>query len=103
MAKEAEANAEEDKKKRAKAEAKVGLDNDIYSAEKMKSDNAEKISEDDKKVLEEAVEEAKKVASKEDATSEELESAGKALTDKIMPIGAKMYESAAKETKDLRF
>lgn len=100
MAKEAEANAEEDKKKRAKAEAKVGLDNAIYSAEKMKSDNAEKISEDDKKVLEEAVEEAKKVASKEDATSEELESAGKALTDKIMPIGAKMYESAAKADED---
>jgi len=100
MAKEAEANAEEDKKKREKAEAKVGLDNAIYSAEKMKSDNAEKISEDDKKVLEEAVEEAKKVASKEDADKDELEAAGKALTDKIMPIGAKMYESAQKDAAE---
>ncbi len=97
MAKEAEANAEEDKKKRAKAEAKVGLDNAIYQAEKMKSDNADKISDDDKKVIDDAVEEAKKVVSKEDATSEELEAAGKALTDKIMPIGAKMYEQAQKE------
>jgi molecular chaperone DnaK len=100
MAKEAEANAEEDKKKREKAEAKVGLDNAIYSAEKMKSDNAEKISEDDKKVLEEAVEEAKKTASKEDADKDELEAAGKALTDKIMPIGAKMYESAQKDAAE---
>jgi molecular chaperone DnaK len=97
MAKEAEANAEEDKKKRAKAEAKVQLDNAIYSAEKLKSDNGDKVSEDDKKVIDEAVEEAKKVASKEDATSEELEAAGKALTDKIMPIGAKMYEQAQKD------
>jgi len=96
MAKEAEANAEEDKKKRAKAEAKVGLDNAIYSADKMKGE--EKVSEDDKKVIEEAVEEAKKVASNEETTSEELEAAGKALTDKIMPIGAKMYEQAAKDT-----
>ena len=67
MAKEAEANAEEDKKKREKAEAKVGLDNAIYSADKMKSENADKVSDDDKKVIDEAVEEAKKVASKEDA------------------------------------
>ena len=59
MAKEAEANAEEDKKKRAKAEAKVGLDNAIYSADKMKSDNGDKVSEEDKKVIDEAVEVAK--------------------------------------------
>lgn len=98
MAKEAEANAEEDKKKRAKAEAKVGLDNAVYQAEKMKSENAEKISEEDKKVIDEAVEEAKKTVSKEDASSEELEAASKALTDKIMPIGAKMYEQAQKDT-----
>ena len=97
MAKEAEANAEEDKKKREKAEAKVGLDNAIYSAEKMKSENAEKVSEDDKKVIDEAVEEAKKVAGKEDADKDELEAAAKALTEKIMPIGAKMYEQAAKD------
>lgn len=97
MAKEAEANAEEDKKKRGKAEAKVGLDNAIYSADKMKSENAEKISDDDKKVIDEAVEEAKKVAAKEDADMDELEAAGKALTDKIMPIGAKMYEQAQKD------
>jgi len=97
MAKEAEANAEEDKKKREKAEAKVGLDNAIYQAEKLKGE--EKVSEDDKKVIEEAIEEAKKVASKEDADKEELEAAGKALTDKIMPIGAKMYEAASKEAE----
>lgn len=97
MAKEAEANAEEDKKKRAKAEAKVGLDSAIYNAEKLVKDNADKISDDDKKVIEEAVEEAKKVAAKEDADSDELEAAGKALSEKLMPIGAKMYEQAQKD------
>ncbi len=97
MAKEAEANADEDKKKREKAEAKVGLDNAIYSADKMKSENADKISEEDKKVIDDAVEEAKKTAGKEDADKDELEAAGKALTDAIMPIGAKMYEQTQKD------
>ena len=97
MAKEAEANAEEDKKKREKAESKVQLDNAIYQAEKLVKDNADKISEDDKKTIEEAVEEAKKVAAKEDADKDELEKAGKDLTDKLMPIGAKLYEQAAKD------
>lgn len=99
MAKEAEANAEEDKKKREKAEAKVQLDNAIYQAEKLVKDNADKINEDDKKVVEEAVEDAKKVAAKDDADKDELETAGKALTDKIMPIGAKLYEQASKEAE----
>ena len=97
MAKEAEANAEEDKKKREKAEAKVQLDNAIYQAEKLIKDNADKVSEEDKKTIEDAVEEAKKVAGKDDADKDELEKAGKDLTDKIMPIGAKLYEQSAKD------
>ena len=93
-AKEAEAHAEEDKKKREAAEAKNQLDSAIYSAEKMKSDNADKLSDDDKKTIEEAVKAAKE---KVDSTDkEEIEKAAKELTDKIMPIGAKMYEEAQK-------
>lgn len=102
MAKEAEAHAEEDKQKKEKAEAKVGLDNAIYSAEKLVKDNAEKISDEDKKVIEEAAEEAKKVAQKEDASKDELEKAGKDLSEKLMPIGAKMYEQASKDAGDTK-
>jgi len=97
MAKEAEAHADEDKKKRESIEARNMLDSAIYQAEKMKSDNADKISDEDKKTIDEAVEEAKKVAAKEDADKDELEKAGKDLSDKIMPIGAKMYEAAKDE------
>ena len=97
-AKEAEAHAEEDKKKREAAEAKNQLDSAIYSAEKMKSDNADKLSDDDKKTIEEAVKAAKE---KVDSTDkEEIEKAAKELTDKIMPIGAKMYEEAQKSEED---
>jgi molecular chaperone DnaK len=61
----------------------------------MKKDNDEKISDDDKKTLDDAVETAKKVVAKEDASKDELEAAAKELNDKLMPIGAKMYEEAA--------
>ena len=60
----------------------------------MKSDNKEKIAEDDLKKLEEAVVEAKK--SIESTEKEDLEKALKTLNDIIMPIGAKMYEEAEK-------
>ena len=95
--KEAEMHAEEDKKKREAVDARNQLENGIYQAEKMPDEYKDKISEDDVKVIKEAVEEAKKVKENADASKDELEAAVKALNDKIMPIGAKMYEAAARE------
>jgi molecular chaperone DnaK len=96
-AKEAEAHAEEDKKKREAAENKNKLENAVYQAEKMKSDYKDKLSEDDMKKLSEAVDEAK--THLESTDNEELEKAAKDLGDALMPIGAKMYEAAQKEEK----
>lgn len=96
-AKEAEAHAEEDKKKREAVEAKNHLDSAIYQAEKLKADNKGKLAEEDIKTLDEAVEAAKKVASDDKADKDAIEAATKELNDKLMPIGAKMYEQAAKE------
>ncbi len=97
MAKEAEAHAEEDKQKREAIETRNQLDSAIYQAEKMKSDYKDKLAEEDVKTLDEAVEAAKKVISDENANKDTLEAAAKELTDKIMPIGAKMYEAAKPE------
>lgn len=91
-AKEAESHAEEDKKKREAIEAKNTLDNAVYQAEKMKTEYKDKLSEEDTKTLQEAIDEAK--THLEATDKEELEKAGKDLSDKIMPIGAKMYQSA---------
>lgn len=97
MAKEAEAHAEEDKKKREAIDARNQLDSAVYQSEKMVSDNKDKISDEDKKTIEEAVEAAKKVVADEKADKDTLEAAAKELTDKTMPIGAKLYEEASKE------
>lgn len=92
---EAEAHAEEDKKKRESVEAKNMLDSAIYQAEKMPDEHKDKISDEDKQVIEAAVAEAKK---KQDSTDkEEIEAATKALNEAIMPIGTKLYQAATKE------
>jgi molecular chaperone DnaK len=94
-AKDAEAHADEDKKKREAIDARNGLESAIYQAEKMPDEFKDKISDEDKKAIEDAVEEAKKHKDADD--KDELEAAAKALSEVVMPIGAKMYEAAAKE------
>ena len=96
-AKDAEAHAEEDKKKREAIEAKNTLENAVYQAEKMKTDYKDKLAEEDLKTLDEAVAEAK--THLEATDKDELEKAAKELSDKIMPVGAKMYEAAQAEAK----
>ncbi|MBC7565223.1 molecular chaperone DnaK [Candidatus Saccharibacteria bacterium] len=94
-AKDAEEHADEDKKKRESIDARNGLESAIYQAEKMPDEFKDKISDEDKKIIVDAVEEAKKHKDAED--KDELEAASKALNDATMAIGAKMYEQASKE------
>jgi molecular chaperone DnaK len=100
MTKEAEAHAEEDKKKKESIDARNTLDNAIYQANKMVTDNKDKISEDDVKKINEAVAEAKKVTEKADVDKETLEKAGKDLNEVLMPIGSKLYEATKDEKTD---
>lgn len=93
MAKEAESHADEDKARKDAVEARNLLDSTVYQAEKMARDSKDKIGEDDLKTLNEAVETAKKVVADDKASKEDLEKAAQELNDKIMPIGAKMYEN----------
>jgi molecular chaperone DnaK len=101
MAKDAEAHAEEDKARKEAVEARNLLDSTVYQAEKLSKDSADKLSDEDKSTLEEAVKAAKEVTAKEDATKEELEKAASELNDKLMPIGSKLYEEAAKDQGDV--
>ena len=92
-AKEAEEHSEEDKKKREAIDARNQLENAVYQAEKMPTEYKDKISEEDSKTIKEAVEEAKKVLNDQDSDKDALEEAAKELSNKIMPIGAKMYQN----------
>ena len=100
MAKEAESHADEDKARKDAVEARNLLDSTVYQAEKMAKDSKAKISEEDMKTLNEAVEVAKKVVANEAATKDDLEKAASELNDKLMPIGAKLYETQSAEGAD---
>lgn len=95
--KEAEIHAEEDKKKRESVDARNTLENAIYQAEKMPNEYKDKISDEDKKTIVSAVEDAKKVKDDDKADKDALEKATKTLQDTIMPIGAKLYQAANEE------
>ena len=97
---EAEEHAADDKKRKEAVEAKNQLENQIYAAEKMPSEYKDKISDEDKKTIEEAVKEAKKVLSENEEDKDKLEAAAKELSEKIMPIGAKMYQQAGGDAKE---
>ncbi len=96
--KEAELHADEDKKKREAIDVKNQLENAIYQAKKMPDEFKDKISDEDKKTIEEAVLEAEK--HKDAADKDELEAAVKALNDTVMPIGAKIYQQANEPSED---
>lgn len=95
--KEAEIHAEEDKKKRESVDARNTLENAIYQAEKMPNEYKDKISDEDKKTIVSAIEDAKKVKDDDKADKDALEKATKTLQDTIMPIGAKLYQAANEE------
>ncbi len=97
MAKEAETHAEEDKEKKSAVEARNLLDSAIYQAEKLAKDSKEKLSDEDMKTLNESIDEAKKVVTDEKASKDTLETAAKKISDTIMPIGAKLYESTSND------
>lgn len=90
--KEAEEHAEEDKKRKEFVETKNQADNMVYSIEKMLKDNGDKLSADDKKKLEDAVEKAKK-----DFESTDVEVVKKGLeelTNVSNEVFTKMYQQA---------
>jgi molecular chaperone DnaK len=96
--KEAEENEAEDKKRRELIDAKNELDNKIYQLEKLVKDSENKISEEDKKTVEDAIAEAKK--GQELNELDEVNKVSEELTKKVEPIIVKMYQNAKPEGGD---
>ena len=90
--KEAEQFAEEDKKKREVIDTRNSLDASILNIEKTVKDNADKLSEEDKKQLTDACEEAKKHLQAE--SIDELKKASEDLMNVANTVFSKMYQQA---------
>ena len=94
LVKEAEAKRDEDKKKKDLVDARNQADGGVAQAEKMLRDNADKVSEEDKKMLEEKIAAVKDVLSKSEASKEDYEAPNKDLQDAMMQVGQKIYAQA---------
>ncbi len=95
--KEAEAHAEEDKKRKELVQTKNDADNLVFALEKMLKDNGDAISEEDKKKLEASIEEAKKEFETDDI--EKLRAAIDKLSKDNEAIVTKLYQNAAQKAQ----
>jgi len=92
MKKDAEMHAEEDKKKKEIVETKNMADTLIFTTEKALRDAGEKITAEEKKPVEEAIEKLKKI--KEGDNIDEIKKATEELSLSAQKIGEKLYKSA---------
>jgi len=97
MVREAEQFAEEDKKRRAAAEAKNNAESLIHSTEKQLAEHGDKVSADIKSEIEKALAEAKTAV--ESGDSDEMQQKTAALTQAAMKLGEAMYKAQQAETE----
>jgi molecular chaperone DnaK len=92
MRTDAEAHAEDDKRKLAEIEARNQLDNRVYQTEKLLRENREKLAEGDAKSVEEALEKAKSALA--GGSLESIEAANKELESASHKVAEVLYNSA---------
>ena len=92
MVKDAEANAESDKKRRESVEAKNQAESLIHSTEKSLKDYGDKVSADDRQAIETALADLKSAIEGDD--SEVITAKTQTLAEASMKLGQAMYEAS---------
>jgi len=96
MVKEAETNKESDKKKRETVDARNQADSIIFSTEKSLKEHGDKISEEEKKAIENGISDLKKSLEGED--TEEVKKKTQDLIQASMKLGEAVYKSQQKDS-----
>src|SRR5699024_5855100 len=95
MVKEAEDNAEEDKKRREEIDLRNEADQLIFTTEKTIKDLGDKVSDAEKEEAEKAKENLQKAL--EGESTEEITSAKEELEEKVQQLSVKLYEQMQQE------
>ena len=98
MMKEAEANKEADEKRKALADAKNEADQTIFAAEGAIRDLGEKVTEDEKKEIEELTADLKKALESDNV--DDIKDKTTKLNEKAMALAGRVYEEAAKNAQN---
>ena len=94
MIKEAEQNAEEDKKKRELVDAKNNAESSILSIEKNIKENEDKLEEGEKEKIDEAIAKVRELIAKEATTTEELNNAVNDMFQSMQEFSKRLYQNA---------
>ncbi|RUU58914.1 molecular chaperone DnaK [Mesorhizobium sp. M2C.T.Ca.TU.002.02.1.1] len=98
MVKDAEANAETDKKRRALVEARNQAEALMHSSEKSLKDYGDKVSEADRTAISDAIAALKTAAEGDDPA--DIEAKSQSLAEVSMKLGQAMYEASQKEAAE---
>ncbi len=97
MVKEAEEHASEDKQRRELVEARNQADSLVHATEKTLTEHGDKISDEEKQKIEEAMEAVKGVKESEDLA--DIQAKVEALTQASMALGEAVYKAQAEEAE----
>ncbi|MGX5843915.1 molecular chaperone DnaK [Mesorhizobium sp. ArgA1] len=98
MVKDAEANADADKKRRAVVEARNQAEALVHSSEKSLKEYGDKVSETERTAISDAIAALKAAAEGDDAA--DIEAKSQALAEASMKLGQAMYEASQKEAAE---
>ena len=97
MMKEAEANKEADAKRKEEAEIRNDAEQMVFGAEKALKDFGDKVKDDEKTKIEDAVKKVKDALEKDD--TDEIKSSSEELSKVVMELSSRVYQEQAKESQ----
>jgi molecular chaperone DnaK len=97
MVKDAEANAEADKKRRAGVEAKNQAESLVHSTEKSLNEYGDKVSETDRKAIEDAIASLKTAVEAAEPDADDIQAKTQTLMEVSMKLGQAIYEAQQAE------
>lgn len=100
MVSDAEAHAEEDRRRRELAEARNQAEALVYQTQKLLADQGKNLSDDDTAPVESAVEAVNEVLADEDAAVEAIRTATETLSQASQTLSKSMYERASASAGD---
>ncbi len=100
MVKDAEANAESDKERRALVEARNQAESLIHSTEKSVEEHSDKVDPTTVEAIELAIAALKDDLEKDDASAEKIKSGIQNVTEAAMKLGEAIYKSSQEESGD---
>ena len=97
MVKDAESHAEEDKKRREDVEVRNTADSLVHGAEKNLKEFGDKVPDEDRQAIKDAIKDLKDALEDEDADPEALQAKTEALSEVSMKLGEAMYKASQEE------